>query len=161
MIQDAQDIVDVVNGVAIYADQREWAKLRGLYADEVAIDYTSFVGGEPSRVRADDLMAGWKTGLKRYTGTQHLLGNHRVTVEGDHATCLVYVQATHWLAQPDTDDATWTAHGYYDYRLERSENRWKITHHTFTATIVYGNRHLLEMQGVAERWTHPSMGQDE
>jgi hypothetical protein len=158
MSQDVQALLDVINGVAIYADRGEWERLRALYADEVEIDYTSFAGGEPARVRADDLIAGWKSSLSRYTATQHLLGNHHVTVVGERATCLVYVQATHWLPQPDVEDSTWTVHGYYDYQLEHVGSMWKITHQSFTAMIVYGNRKLLEMQGVAERWLSGSRG---
>lgn len=146
-----QTIIDVVNGVAIYADQHQWERLRDLYADQVDIDYTSFVGGEPARVSANDLIAGWRTGLGRYRATQHLLGNHRVTVDGESASALVYVQATHWLPQPD-GDSTWTVHGYYDYTLQQIEGRWRITRHVFTATMVYGSRALLEMQGVKPEW---------
>lgn len=144
-------IVDVVNGVAIYADLRQWDRLRELYADEVAIDYTSLVGGAPAQIKADDLIAGWKVGLGRYQATQHLLGNHRVSVNGEQAQALVYVQATHWLPQPD-GESTWTVHGYYDYTLEQIESYWRITRHVFTATIVYGSRALLEMQGVKAEW---------
>lgn len=146
-----QAVIDVVNGVAIYADLRQWSQLRELYSDEVAIDYTSFVGGAPAQIKADDLIAGWKVGLDRYQATQHLLGNHRVTVNGDQAQALVYVQATHWLPQSN-GDSTWTVHGYYDYTLQQVGDAWRITRHVFTATIVYGSRALLEMQGVKAAW---------
>lgn len=153
-----QSIVDVVNGVAIYADLRQWDRLRRLYADEVAIDYTSFVGGEPALVQADALIAGWQTGLSQYQATQHLLGNHQVTLNGDRAQVLVYVQATHWLPQPD-GNSTWTVHGYYNYALQRYEENWRITRHVFTATIVYGSRALLEMQGVRAEWLQAQLAQ--
>jgi hypothetical protein len=148
---EIQALIDVINGVAIYADLRQWDRLRELYADEVVIDYTSLVGGEPAQVKADALIASWKIGLGRYQATQHLLGNHRVSVEGETAQALVYVQATHWLPQPD-GDSTWTVHGYYDYTLQQVGGEWRITRHVFTATIVYGSRVLLEMQGVKGEW---------
>lgn len=150
-MDDRQAILDVVNGVAIHADLRQWDALRQLYADRVAIDYTSFVGGSPAEVAADDLIEGWKSGLGRYRATHHLLGNHCVTVEGETAEALVYVQATHWLPQPN-GDSTWTVHGHYGYTLRQLAGRWQITQHTFTATIVYGSRALLEMQGVKLEW---------
>ncbi|MDX2139963.1 MAG: nuclear transport factor 2 family protein [Chloroflexota bacterium] len=146
-----QSIVDVLNGVAIYADLRQWEQLQALYADEVAVDYTSLVGGAPGQVKADELIASWQTGLGRYRATQHLLGNHRVRISGDQAQALVYVQATHWLPQPD-GDSTWTVHGYYDYTLTQMGDAWCITRHMFTATIVHGARTLLEMQGVKAEW---------
>jgi hypothetical protein len=146
-----QDVVDVINGVSIFADMRQWSRLRDLYADQVEIDYTSLVGGEPARVSADDLIAGWRTGLGRYRATQHLLGNHHITIDGGSAAVRVYVKATHWLPQPD-GDSTWTVHGYYDYTLQQIEGGWHITRHIFTATIVYGSRALLEMQGVKVEW---------
>lgn len=36
-----QAAIDVVNGVAIYADLHQWDRLRELYANNVAIDYTA------------------------------------------------------------------------------------------------------------------------
>lgn len=153
-----QSIVDVVNGVAIYADLRQWDRLRELYTDEVTIDYTSLVGGASAQVKAADLIAGWQIGLSRYQATQHLLGNHRVSVEGETAQALVYVQAIHWLPQLN-GESRWTVHGYYDYGLERIEGRWRIARHVFTASIVYGSRALLEMQGVKpEWWSIPTVG---
>lgn len=146
-----QAVIDVVNGVAIYADLHQWDRLRELYADDVAIDYTSLMGGAPVQVKADDLIASWKVGLGRYRATQHLLCNHRVTVDGHQAQALVYVQATHWLPQADAD-STWTVHGYYDYTLEQVGDKWRIIQHVFTATIVYGSRALLEMQGIKAEW---------
>jgi hypothetical protein len=146
-----QTVIDVVNGVAIFADMRQWDRLRALYADQVDIDYTSFVGGEPARVKADDLITGSQSGLGRYKATQHLLGNHRITIDGDSASALVYVQATHWLPQPD-GDSMWTVQGYYDYTLAHATDGWRITRHVFTATMVYGSRALLEMQGVKPDW---------
>jgi hypothetical protein len=52
-----QAVMDVLNGVAIYADLRQWDQLRQLYADEVNIDYTSQNGGKPNTIKGDDLIA--------------------------------------------------------------------------------------------------------
>jgi len=146
-----QHIFDVVNGVAIYADQREWSSLRHLYADDVTVDYSSLMGGGPISLKADDLIAGWESGLTRYTATHHLLGNHRLTMQGEGAVCIVYVQATHWLTSDGTPQM-WTVKGWYDYRLRQNDGGWRIIQHKLTATMVYGDRSLLEMQGVAPHW---------
>jgi SnoaL-like domain len=34
------------------------------------------------------------------TATQHLVGNHLLTIDGDQATCTAAFQATHVLANP-------------------------------------------------------------
>lgn len=146
-----QAIIDCVTGVAVYADRRSWDQLRRLYDDEVEVDYTSLIGGQPARMRADELIAGWQTGLSRYRATQHLLGNYRIESGDDTAQAMVYVQATHWLPLAD-DEPSWTLHGHYEYSLRRDGQTWLITRHTLMATIVYGSRTLLQMQGVRPEW---------
>lgn len=152
LLWDRLQITEVVNGVAVFADLRQWEQLRALYADEVSVDYTSFVGGEPGDVQADQLVNGWQTSLSRYSATQHLIANHHMALSGDTAQAIAAVQATHWLPQPGDVEPSWTVHGYYTYALARTRQTWVIHRHQFTATMVYGNRRLLEMQGVRPEW---------
>jgi hypothetical protein len=57
---DEQRIIAAVNAIGSLADARKWADLRAVFADEVDVDYTSLTGGQPARVKADDLIAGWQ-----------------------------------------------------------------------------------------------------
>jgi hypothetical protein len=38
---------------------------------EVDFDYTSVAGGQPARLKAEDIVTGWTQGLGRYKQTKH------------------------------------------------------------------------------------------
>lgn len=140
-------IIDIVNQVGVAADAHQWSTLRDCFADHITVDYSSLIGGGQIQFNADDLIAGWQQGLGQYKATQHLIGNHVVQTNGDTATCMAYVQATHWFPE-NGNDLTWTVNGYYDYELAFQNNRWVITSSTFRAQMVQGSRRLLELAGV-------------
>ena len=151
-VLDRMGVIEVVNNVGFYADMHEWHKLRQCYADELELDYTSLVGGEPARLRADDLIAAWMSSLTQYQATQHMVTNHRVEISGTRATCIAYVQASHWLPN-DSGNPMWEVNGYYRYTLVRDGSSWKITRHIFNARMVTGSRQILDRAGVrTDRW---------
>ena len=65
--------------------------------------------------------------LERLSGTQHLLGNLHVTVEGDRAASTCYVQATH----VGDGGRSWVTGGRYDDLLVRTDTGWRIAERTF------------------------------
>jgi hypothetical protein len=85
---DRTEIIDAINAVAFFADRKDWATVRRQFANEVDMDYTSLAGGQPVRVKANDLMQGWEKGLAPLKATQHLITNHQVTIQGDEAESL-------------------------------------------------------------------------
>ncbi|MBN6051538.1 nuclear transport factor 2 family protein, partial [Nonomuraea sp. RK-328] len=89
------DVIDTCTRMAWHADQREWSELAKVFADKVRLDYTSLNGGEPVTLTPDEIVDGWQGALGAYAATQHLLGNHLVTVDGDAAVCTASFQATH------------------------------------------------------------------
>ncbi|MFF8288990.1 nuclear transport factor 2 family protein [Streptomyces sp. NPDC016309] len=120
---DRLDVIDTCNRMAWYADQRAWDALAGVFADEAMLDYTSLNGGEPVALTPSQIVAGWQAGLGAYAATQHLLGNHLVTVDGDDAVCDATFQATHRKG----DGSLWTLGGTYRFDLTRSPDGWRIT----------------------------------
>lgn len=98
--QDRADVIDTATRLMWYLDTRDWATFPMVFADEVTLDYSSIWGGEPSTVSRAQIHADWSTLLGRFDATQHLLGNHLVTVDGDHAVLTAVFQATHILTNP-------------------------------------------------------------
>jgi hypothetical protein len=143
-LRDHLAIVDVVNAVATLADENHWDELRGCFADTVAVDYTSLNGGQPVELAADDLIAGWSLGLSGFDATQHIITNHRVSLEGDQATCRAYVHAQHRLLNA-TGGPHWTLGGTYTYQLARSSKGWKVTATRLVVSWTEGNQHLLAL----------------
>lgn len=145
-LTDRAEIVEAVDSVAFLADLRDWQRLREVFADEVLVDYTSLRGGEPQRLAAGELIAGWKERLGGLDATQHIVANHLVELDGDEATCRAQVLATHH--HPNRSGGPlWHLGGHYRYRLARRDGRWRITGTTLTVLWADGNEHLAALAG--------------
>ncbi len=136
---DEQRIIAAVNAVGSLADARKWPDLRAVFADNVDVDYTSLLGGQPSRVKADELIAGWKQGLGAFAKTEHVVNGHEVTVNGDTAECRARFIATHTRSTPDSTDR-WTVGGRYRYTLNKLNGQWKVTGTVMTMEWEQGKR---------------------
>ena len=45
MTDERLDIIETCTRMAVYADQRRWDDLGGIFADHTDLDYTSLAGG--------------------------------------------------------------------------------------------------------------------
>ncbi len=136
---DRDSIIAAVNAVGSLADARKWPDLRAVFADNVDVDYTSLVGGQPSRVKADDLITGWEKGLTAFAKTEHVVSGHQVTVNGDTAECRARFIATHTRGTPDSTDR-WTCGGRYRYTLNKVHGQWKVSGTVMTMEWEQGKR---------------------
>lgn len=137
---DRSAIIDTINGVGVWADRKDFAKLRPLFADTVDMDYTSLAGGTPVTVKADDLMKGWEQGLRSFR-TQHMISNHLVTITGDTAESISYVHAMHYVPN-DMGISNWQVYGHYNHKFVRSAGGWKITAMKLNKLMADGNAAL-------------------
>jgi hypothetical protein len=139
---DRAAVIDTVNRVAMSADLRDWDAVRACMADTVLVDYTSLVGGTPAEVPADQLIDGWRATLPGFDATQHLLGNHQVTLRGDEADCLAHFQAQHRIGT-GAQARIWELDGTYRHSLLRQPAGWRIRAVTMRWTFERGERALL------------------
>jgi SnoaL-like domain len=111
-------------------DRREWSELGRLLADEVRVDYTELLGGEPLLLSGEELAGQWRDQLEPGTGSQHLISCVLVDPGPDgrtaHATAnLVSLRFTlGTLGAPLR-----VLGGRYDFGLEASAPRtggWRI-----------------------------------
>jgi len=132
-------LIDATTAIAAGADRHQWDRVRGAFADEVTLDYTSLWGGEPATQPADDVVAGWSALLPGFDSTLHLVTNHTVTAyDGNTATLEADFLALHRI---DTDE--WHLAGHYTYALARAETGWEIAALTMTWTHETGDRGLV------------------
>lgn len=152
MPTDRELIIDTTTRVAWYADQRRWDNLADLFAEQVVLDYTSLVGGEPATVAPADIVRSWKATLGGLDATQHLISNHLVDVHADGNTAMATAQfvATHLLATSH-GGPIWTLGGHYRWTLGQEGGVWRIESMTMTATWASGNQQI--MTDAAERQT--------
>ncbi|SDL43132.1 SnoaL-like domain-containing protein [Nonomuraea maritima] len=135
------EVIETCTRMAVYADRRAWALLRGLFAEQALLDYTSLNGGEPVRLTPEEIVEAWSATLGGFDATQHLVANHLVHIDGERAVCTASFQATHRLATPH-GAPLWTLGGDYRWELARADGRWLITSVVMTATWGDGNKDL-------------------
>lgn len=125
-------------------DLREWDTLRSVFADEITVDYTSYRGGEPTIMAADD----WVTKAQRRFATmaarQHSMTNPRVEGTDTSATCRMYVEAHH-VAVIDGREEHCRIGGEYRDELQRIDGQWLITILRLDVRWYQGNRDVLDL----------------
>ena len=105
-------ITEVIDSMGTLADLGQYDRLQQLFTDEVTVDYTSLFPGEVQNISSQQLMAQWQSVLPGFDATQHMITNHQITIDGDNATAVAYVRATHklgdemWIVLKDTLNAT-------------------------------------------------------
>lgn len=115
---DRTEIMSVLDGYAECLDRRDWAGLDRVFADDVEFDF-----GEWRATSREQVVRTIRSYLDGCGPTQHLLGNYRVEIEGDHAKTRVYVRAFH-VGIGDATGLTYEMGGEYRDRLERRDGRW-------------------------------------
>lgn len=134
---DEAQIIRIANEIDMAVDGKDWAKARSFFADEVRVDFTSLIGGQPATIKADDLIGGWRSNLGPKKTSLHLRGNHVVDVDGDRAVIRSHAYA--WNRMEGNGDPLWEVWGNYRYELRRESAGWKVTSFTFNMTHERGN----------------------
>ena len=84
------------------------------------------------------------TGL---AATQHSMTNPVVNIDGDTASCRMYMQAHH-VFKPEKEDSWFTIGGYYDDTLLRdaeSPSGWKLTGVKLTVLWRKGQESIMQL----------------
>ncbi len=144
LLLDRAEISDVQLRYATGLDTRDWVLFRSCFTDEIDTDFTSVFGGTPRKVKADRWADAARRSLSGLKATHHMITNHAITVNGDEALCIAYLQATHYLPN-DTGDNTQTMGGYYTNHFARTPQGWKIRACKLTLTWTAGNFHIFTL----------------
>ena len=136
-------IAETVYQYATGIDTRDWVLYRSIFADEVEMDFEAWNGIPCHAIRADDLAKNIATYFAGLDGTQHSMSNPRVTIDGDGAHGVMYMQAEHFL-----DDAIpgrrFVIGGYYSNDLVRAGDEWKLTRVKLTPLWTCGDRSFMD-----------------
>jgi hypothetical protein len=143
-LEDRFEIIDICTQMMWYIDIRDWKNFADVFASKVILDYTGLWGGEPEQVTPEEVTANWSALFDAFDATQHLLGNHLVTVKGDEGTLTAVFQATHRVANP-FGSPLWTLGGTYQVGVIRIESAWKINHVVMTPTWGEGNKEVVTL----------------
>jgi len=152
---DKEAVIDVVKKWSTSIDSRNWALMRSIFTDTIRIDYSSN-GSLNEEMPAEK----WINHLKQLEGldaTLHMTTNHVVTIDGDKASCISYVNAMHFLREGEKE---YQGHacGVYNHSFARIGKEWKCTginfrvagrqsgYHQFDETIQRGRAIYAERQ---------------
>jgi 3-phenylpropionate/cinnamic acid dioxygenase small subunit len=124
-----QDIAEVLVRYATGIDRRDWDLFRTCFTDDFRGDY----GDLGSWQDVDGITDYMVTSHERMGHTLHRLSNIAVTVDGDAAEARSYVDAV--IMAPDGGSGV-NAVGFYDDRLRRTGDGWRIAERHFTMVHV-------------------------
>ena len=120
---DRRQLQDVMLSYAAAVDDRDMARYRACFADDVEI-----VGfGEAIVKGADTWTASVESQLEAFSATQHLMSPPLATVSDDAASARTDVQALHVLK--DGDGAMFTLWATYLTNFIRTADGWKLARH--------------------------------
>lgn len=122
-------------------DRKDWDAFRAIFLPEVRVDFSSFTHrpANPDPIPVEAWVAAVRSTIDGFPATQHLIGNHRITLDGDRGTYTAYVQAQHWV---DTD-RWYLVGGWYQNEVARTADGWKLASVTINQTWDAGDRGLL------------------
>lgn len=136
-------VLHTVYNYALGIDTRNWDLYRSIFADTVTMDFESWNKMPAHVIRADLLRENIRTYFAGLDATQHSMTNPQVTVAGDRAHCVVYVQAEHFLG--DQQPARrFTMGGYYTNELVRFSDAWKFSSVKLTVLWTSGDRSFMD-----------------
>ncbi len=149
---DRAKMIRIADAIDAAVDAKDWATARGFFTDEITVDFTSLVGGEPATIPADGLIAGWSGNLTAEKTSFHLRGNHAITFQGaDDALMFSHGYAWNWMESGALDanggDPFWEVWGTYEHGFTRTEDGWRVNAMTFNATAQRGNAFVRDTPG--------------
>ena len=142
-VDERINVAQIVCNYAMGIDTKNWELYRSIFADSVTMDFESWNGVPKHEIRADDLKQNIGVYFAGLDATQHSMTNPQVTIDGDRARCIVYMQAEHFLN--DAEPARrFVIGGYYTDDLVRAGDTWKIAAVTLKVFWTRGDRSFMD-----------------
>jgi hypothetical protein len=136
MADPYRDRADIIDLAVRYTWALDMKDMDGL--DEVFLaDATALLRGVECTGR-DQIKSRIGGAILRLDRTQHLVGNHQVTVDGDVGTHRCHLQSQHVREGTDGGD-NFIVGGYYEDRVVRTTDGWRIAHRLMQQTWSEGN----------------------
>jgi ketosteroid isomerase-like protein len=133
-LQDKYEITEVCYRYGINIDNKEWSKLHECFTDDAVADYLDMPRCEGYQAIEDTC----RVALSPLSASQHLISNVLVTLDGDEATSVCYLQAQHVRTGTPGGDNFIIAGRYLD-RLVRTPDGWRIKHRRLEGIWTDGN----------------------
>lgn len=136
----AAEIMRLADELFITTDQKDWAALRRLFAaGPIDVDMSSLAGGGPVRITAEQLVAGFESGLHAGKVSHHLASNYRVRVDGDRAELWAHGYAWNRVPELPAGSDLWETWGNYRLTFRRTEAGWRLDGFHYFSKLTRGS----------------------
>ena|SRR5688572_587750 len=122
-----EEIIELVNKLFIYTDDKNWNKLLGeVFTEKVVFDMSSMSGEAVQEIPAGEICKGWKDGLAEIDALHHQSGNFIVKLKNDdvEAEVFCYAIATHYKKNAAQGPRSFT--GTYDLHAVLTDQGWRL-----------------------------------
>jgi hypothetical protein len=134
-------ITNIITNIFNGSDKQDWDVVRDSFHYEVFLDYFSLSKKPGEKVKADEIIKGWRDFLPKFKFSHHVLTNFEIKITGTNATAFCKGHALHHLPGSEGGD-TWTVIGTYDFKLVKISEKWKVNSMTFNLLYEDGNKNL-------------------
>lgn len=131
---DEARITRVLNLYAASLDAHDWPALDQVFAEGAVADFQG-IGRFDGRAAIVELI---RSVLSQAGATQHLLGNFRISVNGDRAHAKSYLQAIQ-AGKDSFAGSKMTVWGEYRDTLERTASGWRIVYRELAGIHAEGD----------------------
>ena len=122
-VSDRLEIDDLLSRYTLAIDAKDFDALDAVFTPDALIDYTTSGGVKGAY---PEVKAWLAKALAMFPMTQHLLGNKRVTLDGDTATSRTYFYNPMGAPKKGGGLQMFFVGGYYNDRLVRTPDGWRI-----------------------------------
>lgn len=133
-MSDRDEIIQLLNLYAFALDTQRWELFDRVFTEDCDVDY----GVTSHWTSRASFKADFGAFHALFDATQHFMSNQLVTADGDTANAHTYFNARlirHAAGEPPIWDGT----GYYDDRLQRTGDGWRISKRVCRVVSWTGN----------------------
>lgn len=135
-------VEDVVVRLFVAVDERDWPTVEDCFAAKFTLDTRSLTGDTPAELAPGQVSGIWAEGFKPLDHVHHQIGNMQTTVEGNRATVRCHGIAWHHRSGISATARSRTFIGTYEFNLDKSDGRWRISLMRFNLKFLEGNLEL-------------------
>ena len=134
---DERDLIDLTIAYCWALDRRRYDDLAQVFTPDATGDYGLV------QVRGiDEFKALVARSLDPLDLSQHIVGSHQVSVDGDTASVRCHLHAQHTKRGTEGGD-NYVIGGFYEDDAVRTVDGWRIAHRKLTMTWSEGNRAVI------------------
>lgn len=159
---DERAIIETASELDMALDEKDWRRARALLLDEVTVERS---GSEPTRMKADDLVASWRENLHADKISFHLRGSEVVVFDGADSAVLQSKARVQLSVDGIAGDDGYSVSRDYIHELDRGEDGWRVRRLAYVTVMEDGNpavlSHLLPPQEPEETEDEDASGAEE